>query len=315
MTRLVDRRARPWRIRSIKGRVHPFMRVAAGCAASRLASMEALTLEASGLTFDAIAEGPADGRLVLLLHGFPQTSREWAGVMPALAAAGCRAVAPDQRGYSPGARPPEVGDYAMAALVGDALGMLDQLGAERADVVGHDWGAVVAWNLADRHPERVRSLTAVSIPHPVAFGRALADDPDQQQRSAYMQFFRQERGVAESALSANDWEDLRNFYDGVVAPDDVEHYVERFSQPGALTAMLNWYRANADFEGLRGVEVSTVFVWGPEDRATGRVAAEACGQYVSGPYRFVELEGASHWILDSHADRVAQEIVEHLERT
>jgi pimeloyl-ACP methyl ester carboxylesterase len=280
--------------------------------------METLTLEASGLTFDAVADGPADGRLVLLLHGFPQTSREWAGVMHALAAAGCRAVAPDQRGYSPGARPPDVGDYAMDALVGDTLGMLDRLGAERADVVGHDWGAAVAWHVADRHPERVRSLTAVSVPHPIAFTGALADDADQQQRSAYMQFFRQEEGIAENAITAGDWKALReSIYDGVVAPDDVEHYVERFSQPGALTAALNWYRAASpgDFEGLTGVTVPTLFVWGPDDPAIGRVAAEACDRHVSGPFRFVELEGAGHWIPDSHADRLAQEIVEHLERT
>jgi pimeloyl-ACP methyl ester carboxylesterase len=280
--------------------------------------METLTLEASGLTFDAVADGPADGRLVLLLHGFPQSSREWAGVMDALAAAGCRAVAPDQRGYTPGARPPEVRDYAIDALVGDTLGMLDRLGAERADVVGHDWGAAVAWHLADRHPERVRSLTAVSVPHPIAFTGAIANDPDQQQRSAYMRFFRQEEGVAERALSADDWKALRSsVYDGVVAPDDVEHYVERFSEPGALTAALNWYRAAsaADFEGLTGVTVPTLFVWGPDDPAIGRVAAEACDRHVSGPFRFVELEGAGHWIPDSHADRLAQEIVEHLERT
>jgi len=280
--------------------------------------METLTLEASGLTFDAVADGPADGRPVLLLHGFPQSSREWARVMPALAAAGCRAVAPDQRGYSPGARPSDVGDYAMRALVGDALGMLDRLGAERADVVGHDWGAAVAWHLADRHPDRVRSLTAVSVPHPIAFGGAIANDQDQQQRSAYMQFFRQEEGVAEGAISADDWKALRSsIYDGAVAPDDVEHYVERFSQPGALTAALNWYRAAsaADFEGLSGVTVPTLFVWGPEDPAIGRVAAEACEQHVRGPYRFVELEGAGHWIPDAHADRLAQEIAAHLERT
>ena len=279
--------------------------------------METVTLEASGLAFDAVADGPADGRPVLLLHGFPQSSREWAGVMPALTAAGCRAVAPDQRGYSPGARPQEVGDYAMAALVGDALGMLDQLGAERADVVGHDWGAVVAWQLADRHPQRVRSLTAVSVPHPVAFAGAMAGDPDQQQRSAYMGFFRQDEGIAEAAIGADGWKALRGIYAGAVAADDVEHYVERFSAPGALTAALNWYRAasGADLAGLSGVTVPTVFVWGPEDVAVGRTAAETCEQHVSGPYRFVELEGAGHWIPDDRADRLAQEIVEHLERT
>jgi pimeloyl-ACP methyl ester carboxylesterase len=280
--------------------------------------MERLTIEASGLAFDAVADGPADGRPVLLLHGFPQSSREWARVMPALAAAGFRAVAPDQRGYSPGARPPEVGDYEMSALTGDVVGMLDRLGVERADVVGHDWGAAVAWHVAERHPDRVRSLTAVSVPHPVAFSAAIANDEDQRQRSAYMLFFRQDEGVAESVISADDWKALRGgIYGGAVAKDDVEHYVERFSAPGALTAALNWYRATsiADIEDLGGVAMPTLFVWGPEDPAVGRVAAEACEQHVSGPYRFVELEGAGHWIPDTHADRLAEEIVAHLERT
>jgi len=152
-------------------------------------SVETLTLEASGLAFDAQAAGPADGRVVLLLHGFPQTGRSWSAVARRLAEAGHRAVAPDLRGYSPGARPERVEAYASAALAADVVGFADALGAERVDVVGHDWGAAVAWQAAARAADRVRSLTAVSIPHPHAFADALRSDPDQQQRSTYFGLF------------------------------------------------------------------------------------------------------------------------------
>jgi pimeloyl-ACP methyl ester carboxylesterase len=151
--------------------------------------VEALSLAVGDLVFDAVATGPADGRLVLLLHGFPQTSHSWRRVWPGLGWAGYRVVAPDQRGYSPGARPDGVDAYRMPELVADVVGMLDALGADQADVVGHDWGAAVAWQLAGRHPERVRTLTTVSVPHPLAFVEALRTDDDQRRRSLYMRDF------------------------------------------------------------------------------------------------------------------------------
>src|SRR4051794_765138 len=150
---------------------------------ANLAAIETLELHASGLTFDALADGAPDGRVVLLLHGFPQTSREWRGVMPALAAAGCRVIAPDLRGYSPRAR---TGPYDVRTLVGDVLAFTD---APQFDLVGHDWGAAIAWQTAIRHPERVRTLTTISVPHPLAFTQALPTDADQQERSAYMRRF------------------------------------------------------------------------------------------------------------------------------
>jgi pimeloyl-ACP methyl ester carboxylesterase len=279
--------------------------------------MERRTLEASGLSFEALVDGREDGRAVLLLHGFPQSSREWARLMPVLADAGYRPVAPDQRGYSPGARPPDVAAYRMEALVGDVLGLLDALGVERADLVGHDWGAAVAWQTAARFPSRVRSLTALSVPHPLALSRAMASDPDQQRRSAYIGVFRKEGGVAERTLSANGWEGLRRVFDGHVPERDVDHYVELLSAEGALTAALNWYRAasRADVEDLGAAAVPTLYIWSTEDVALGRGAAEATADLVTGPYRFVELAGVSHWIPDEAPDRLAGEILRHLEST
>jgi pimeloyl-ACP methyl ester carboxylesterase len=272
--------------------------------------MEQLQLKANGFTFDALAAGPADGRLVVLLHGFPQTSHSWRTVMDALAAAGMRAVAPDQRGYSPAARPTETAAYAMPCLVSDVVGMLDDLGADQADVVGHDWGAAVAWQVAGRYPERVRTLTAVSVPHPTAFVEALRTDEDQRKRSEYMRFFQQE-GVAEDALLSDDAAVLRSVFGPV---QDVDAYVAHMQQPGALTAALSWYRAQdlVDVQDVGPTTVPTMYVWSDNDVALGPVGAHATAAHVTAPYRFDVLEGVSHWIPDEAPDRLSALLLEHL---
>jgi pimeloyl-ACP methyl ester carboxylesterase len=275
--------------------------------------METLELKASGLVFDALADGPADGRLVVLLHGFPQTSWSWRRVMPLLAAAGCRVVAPDQRGYSPGARPEGVPAYRMPLLAADVVGMLDALGADRADVVGHDWGAAVAWQLASRHPDRVRTLTPVSVPHPLAFVDALRHDDDQRERSAYMQLFRVE-GKAEEVLLRTDDAGLRAFFGGAEATADVDRYIALMREPGVLTKCLNWYRAQdlADIEDVGPTTVPTLYVWSDDDRALGPVAAHATASHVTGPYRFEVLHGVSHWVPEEAPEQLATWILEHL---
>lgn len=274
--------------------------------------MESLALEANGFVFDALADGPPDGRLVLLLHGFPQTSWSWRRVMPLLVAGGCRVVAPDQRGYSPGARPGDVAAYRMPHLVADAVGMLAALGANRADVVGHDWGAAVAWQLASRHPERVRTLTPVSVPHPLAFVAALRDDEDQRTRSAYMRFF-QQVGDAEDALLADGGAALRDVF-GAQPGVDVERYVALMREPGVLTQCLNWYRAQdiADINGLGPTTVPTLYVWSDQDVALGATAAHATAAHVSAPYRFEVLHGVTHWVPEQAPEQLAAWILEHL---
>src|SRR3954465_10850826 len=164
------------------------------------------------MTFRARVAGPEDGRLVMLLHGFPETSASWVSQLDALAAAGYRAVAPDQRGYSPGARPEGVENYAAPHLMADVLAMADWFGAHKVDVVGHDWGGMVAWLLGIHYPERLRSLTVVSTPHPAAFSAALADErSDQRQRSGYVDVFRRV-GEAEELFLGNDMASLRGLY-------------------------------------------------------------------------------------------------------
>ena len=264
------------------------------------------------LVFDADEAGDPGDALVLLLHGFPQSSRSWRRVAPALAEAGHHVVAPDQRGSSPGARPAAVEAYAMPELVGDVLGLLDTLGVERAHVVGHDWGAAVAWQVAARPPDRVRTLTAVSVPHPLALSAALAGDADQRRRSQYMRLFQQE-GTAEQALLGDGGSGFRSLF-GEGAEADVEHYLAQMQEPGRLTACLNWYRAasRADVEDFPPVTVPTLYVWSDGDVALGRTAAEATGSHVEGPYTFVELEGVSHWVPEQAPDALLAALLPHL---
>jgi pimeloyl-ACP methyl ester carboxylesterase len=274
-------------------------------------AVEQLSLPVGDLLFDAVAAGPADGRLVLLLHGFPQTSRSWRHVWPALAEAGCRVVAPDQRGYSPGARPDEVEAYRVPHLVADVVEMLDVLGAARADVVGHDWGAAVAWQVAGRHPALVRTLTAVSVPHPLAFVEALRTDDDQRRRSTYMRDF--SRPGYEHELLADDAAGLRAVFGGVPQVD-VDHVLKRLGSPRVLRRCLDWYAAQSleDASGLGPVTAPTLHVWSDRDRALGAAGARATERYVQGPYRFEVLEGVSHWVPEQAPDRLVQLVLEHL---
>jgi pimeloyl-ACP methyl ester carboxylesterase len=269
-------------------------------------------LAVGGLVFDARADGPDDGELVLLLHGFPQTSFSWRNQLDALGAAGYRAVAPDQRGYSPGARPADVGEYRVERLVGDVLGVADALGVERFHLVGHDWGGAVAWQVAGRHPERLRTLTSLSTPHPAAFRRSIQDG-EQRDKSSYMLFFRSPE--AEPFFLDNDAAGLRALYTASgLADDAVEEYVRVLTQPGAMTAALNWYRA-ADpglVEGLGPITTPTMYVWSTYDPALGRDAAEGTAAHVEGPYRFEVLEGVGHWIAEETPDALNALLIDHL---
>ena len=264
------------------------------------------------LTFDVWTAGPDDGEPVVLLHGFPQSAAGWALVAPSLIDAGLRVIAPNQRGYSSGARPTDVSDYTTDALVDDVVGLLDALEIDSAHVVGHDWGAAVAWPLAVAHPDRVRTLTAVSVPHLAAYGQALREDADQQQRASYIGLLRQD-GKAEDLLLENDGARLHAMYGDVVPADQAAEHVRILSEPGALTAALNWYRAmTAELGELASVKVPTTYVWSDGDSAIGRSGAENCGAFVDAPYEFVELAGISHWIPEQAPDALAAAILKRI---
>jgi pimeloyl-ACP methyl ester carboxylesterase len=260
-------------------------------------------------TFDALAAGPEGGRPVLLLHGFPESAAQWEHQLTALAAAGHRAVAIDQRGYSPGVRPTAVDAYGPDELIADVVAVADALGWPRFDLVGHDWGSAVAWMTAGAHPERLRTLTAISTPHGAAFRDALRGDPDQQERSAYFAVFRAPPPEAERRLLEGGG--LRAMFDGL--PDTrIDAYVKRFSAPGALTAALNWYRAMRRPTRSGPITTPTLYVWSTGDAFIGEAAARGVAQYVGGPYRFEVLDGVSHWISEEAPERLSALLLEHL---
>jgi len=271
-----------------------------------------MQVDVGDLTFDVRAEGPADGIPILLLHGFPETSLSWSAVMPLLATAGLRCYAPDQLGYSPGARPAEVGAYAMPSLAQVTADLMTALDLPTAHVVGHDWGANVAWTLGAWHPDRVRTLTAVSVPHPAAYTAAFRADPEQKERSAYIRLFWQE-GKAEEVLLADGARRLRRMLGAEaetgIPAEAVDQYVAVLSAPGALTAALNWYRAMSSGPRVDPVGVPTTYVWSDGDVAIGRTAAEACADFVTGDYRFVQLPGVTHWIPEQAPGQLATAII------
>ena len=255
------------------------------------------------------------GEPVILLHGFPETSHMWVGLLPALEAAGYRCVAPDQRGYSPGARPEGIANYGYRSIAADVVAIADACGFGKFHLVGHDWGAGAGWAAVALFPERIQSWTALSVPHVASFGTAIREDATQRQMSQYITFF-QEPGVAEAALSADDFAGLRRIWTESPA-EEVEEYLAVFRQPGALAAALNWYRGSRgidprDPEVVFGpVATPTLLIWGNKDMAIGRVGVEGAAKLMTGPYRFVELD-AGHWLIQEAPERVTAEILAHL---
>lgn len=265
------------------------------------------------LTFDVHSYGPADGAPVLALHGFPQRGDSWAAVAARLADAGYRTIAPDQRGYSPGARPSGRRAYALGELVADAVAVIDDLvgPAARVHLVGHDWGAAVAWRLAARHPERLRSLTAVSVPPPAAFVRALLTT-----RQAFASWYMLAlqlpvlperllagRGLVKALLSTGQ------------SPAAAERDAAGLADPAALQAAINWYRAvptELPPRGEQPVSVPTLFVWSSGDKALTRQSTELVHRHVTGPFRYAELRDVSHWVPDEAPEALAELMLEHL---
>jgi pimeloyl-ACP methyl ester carboxylesterase len=271
------------------------------------------TFRRDGLTFDVRDGGSPDGVPVVLLHGFPQDSTAWTSVEPLLQRNGLRTLALDQRGYSPGARPRGRSPYRLSETVADVLALLDAAGLAGAHVVGHDWGAAVGWALGAWHPDRVHSLTALSVPHPGAMTRALVTS-DQGLRSYYMALF-QLPVLPERLILANEAAPLRRMLSRGGLPDAaVERYVRRMREPGALTAALGWYRAMpwSARQGVGRIRVPTLHLWSTGDAFLGRAATEDTARFVDAPYRLEVLEGAGHWIPELAADVVADLVTAHV---
>lgn len=280
--------------------------------------IHSIQIEASGFVFDARAAGPENGEPVLLLHGFPSSSWEWKLQLEALGLAGYRVVAPNQRGYSPGARPLALEDYEISNLIADVLNIADELGWDRFHLVGHDWGAAVAWGVGGLSPDRLLTLNPISVPHPDAFAAELADMTScQYQASAYFDFFISPG--FENTFVANDASFLRSIFEGVPI-DDVDVHVAEIGNLDAIRSGLNWYRANVSrdngltTEPVGLIRVPTMFIWSDADTALCREGAEATADYIDAPYRFEVIEGVNHWVPENAGPEVSELLLDHFKQ-
>jgi pimeloyl-ACP methyl ester carboxylesterase len=252
-------------------------------------------IETNGTSLYVEEEGA--GTPVLLLHGFPDSARLWRHQVPFLDGHGFRVVAPDLRGFGRSDRPADVAAYKLRNAVADIIGVLDALGIQQAHVVGHDWGAAVAWLTAIAHPDRVGKLVVLSVPHP------LAPTTARQQEMAWYTLFFQFAGVAEETIRYDDWAWMRAFGRG---DGDASQSIADLSRPGALTAALNWYRANLAPRppGPPPVTAPTLAIWPDGDHYLDGERMRKSAAYVNGPWRYEQIDGASHWIPLDAPDRL-----------
>lgn len=274
--------------------------------------MRAHRIEVNGVSLRVVEDG--SGPAVLLLHGFPDSAHLWRHQIPALVNAGYRTVAPDLRGFGESEKPPQVEAYALPVLLGDVIGILDQLGVERAHVVAHDWGAALGWLLGGMYPQRVERLAALSVGHLNSFAEA---GIEQREKSWYMLLF-QFRGIAEEVLRRHDW---RLFREWTRDHPEAARWIADLSRPGALTAGLNWYRANVAPESLLAepqpfpaVPAPTLGVWSSKDAYLTEAQMVRSQAYVTGPWRYERVEDASHWLQLDQPERLNRLLLEFLAR-
>lgn len=273
-------------------------------------------IDTNGIRLHVVQAGPKSGIPVMFLHGFPEFWYGWRKQIPVLAAAGCRVIVPDQRGYNMSDRPSGIKAYCMDTLVGDVLGLIKALDYEKVNLVGHDFGALVAWMLAIKHPERLHRLSIINVPHPAVMRRFLTRDLDQMRRSLYALFF-QLPWLPETILRLGDGRvaasGMRRTGKPVAFTDeDIKRYREAWSPPGAMTAMLNWYRAAARYpseltDGTR-VSVPALILWGVQDFALSRRMARPSLDYCDDG-KLIFFPDATHWVQHEEADEVNRQLL------
>jgi pimeloyl-ACP methyl ester carboxylesterase len=281
-----------------------------------MATVDIVNKEVNGLTFKCrVAGNPAD-EPVILLHGWPETSHMWIGLMEKLSAEGYYCIAPDQRGFSPQARPEKVKGYAIEFLAGDVIGIADAFSIKNFQLVGHDWGSAIGWAVVAFYPDRIKSWTAMSVPHLKAFSDAVRFDKKQKKMSQYMSFF-QWRGIPEWFLLKKDRLNLRKTWKKS-SPEELQDYLDVIGNKPALKASLGYYRANykllkkgQNMEDYLEVKTPTLMIWGKNDIAIGPVGVEGTEQYMKGAYEYVELD-AGHWLMQEAFKECYASIKNHL---
>ncbi|KDS91844.1 alpha/beta hydrolase [Halorubrum saccharovorum] len=278
---------------------------------------ESRAIDVGDVRLHVVEAGPEDGKLLVLLHGFPEFWYGWHEAIAPLANAGYRVVVPDQRGYNLSEKPPAVSDYRIDALARDAVGLIDAYDRETAAVAGHDWGAAVGWWLALHHADRVSEFVAVNVPHPTVFERALRNSWDQRLKSWYVLAFQLPK-LPEAVASAGNWRlavrGLRESSDpGTFNDEDFRRYRRAWNRDGAFEAMVNWYRAivrDRPTSTRKTVEVPTLVIWGAKDRfLSRRLAGESVDRCTDG--RLLTLDTATHWVVHEEPHRVAEAIADH----
>jgi epoxide hydrolase 4 len=275
-------------------------------------------LKTNGIHLHVVQAGPKSGIPVLLLHGFPEFWYGWRKQIPALAGAGFRVIVPDQRGYNLSDKPKGIKSYLVDELVKDIIGLIDSLAYEKVNLVGHDWGAMVAWNFAYQHPDRLQRLGILNVPHPLVFSRFIRRDLEQMRRSWYAFLF-QLPWLPETGMRADDWRGAVRALRGsgkihTFTNEDILKYKEAWSQTGAMTAMLNWYRAvryQTKLPQEMQIKVPTLMMWGVKDVAlTYRMARPSIDHCEDG--KLIFIPDATHWVQHDAAEEVNHYLVDFL---
>jgi pimeloyl-ACP methyl ester carboxylesterase len=274
------------------------------------------TIATNGIHLHAVEAGPASGPLLILLHGFPEFWYGWHRQIEPLAAAGFHVVVPDQRGYNLSDKPEGIAAYNIDTLARDVVGLIDEAGAAKAYVAGHDWGGAVAWWLGIKHPERLAKLALLNIPHPVVMQRAVRKDPVQRKKSSYIFFFQlpwlPERSFRKNHFARGVKSLQGSSRPGTFSDADLDLYREVWSRPGEVHAMINWYRASLRAKpeppASPRIRVPTLLLWGVKDRFLGREMAQSSIDLCDDG-RLVFVDEASHWIQHEEPERVNRELV------
>jgi pimeloyl-ACP methyl ester carboxylesterase len=282
-----------------------------------LMDLEHHYIKTNGIQLHVVQAGPKSGIPVMLLHGFPEFWRCWIKQIPALAQAGCRVIVPDQRGYNLSDKPKGVKAYRVDTLVEDIVGLINALDYEKVNLIGHDWGAMIAWMLAIKYPEKLHRLGILNVPHPAVMRRFLARDFEQMRRSLYAVFF-QLPWLPEMILRAGNWSVAANSIrrsgkSNAFTDEDIEKYKEAWSQPSAMTAMLNWYRAalwyRPPITNDMRVRVRALMLWGVNDNALSRRMARPSLDYCDDG-NLIFFPDATHWVQHEEAEEVNRHLLE-----